>query len=78
MDSDATHPFLKKAIQGLNASKEFKAMCKANGFKTLSDLLKYPLHELPFLKLSGYRMLKEFLDIMEENNLSDQIDSLKE
>ncbi len=44
-------------------------MAKANGFKTLQDILDMPLHELPYKQMSGYRMLKEFLDMMEEHSL---------
>lgn len=45
-------------------------MAKANGFKTLRDILDSPLHELPFKPQSGYRMLKELLDILEASSLS--------
>ncbi len=74
MTLDIAHPILQKAIQGLNVSKEFKAMAKANGYKTLQNILDHPLHELPFKKLSGYRMLKEFIDLIEENGLANLID----
>lgn len=73
MTQDIAHPILQKAIQGLNVSKEFKAMAKANGYKTLQNLLDHPLHELPFKKLSGYRMLKEFLDLLDENGIGDLV-----
>lgn len=76
MTQDIVHPILQKAIQGLNVSKEFKAMAKANGYKTLQNILDHPLHELPFKLLSGYRILKELLDILEQNNLSELIDDL--
>lgn len=71
MTLDIAHPILQKAIQGLNVSKEFKAMAKANGYKTLQHILDHPLHELPFKAKSGYRMLKEMLDILDENGLQD-------
>ncbi|PZR10351.1 MAG: hypothetical protein DI539_21235 [Flavobacterium psychrophilum] len=76
MTQDIAHPILQKAIQGLNVSKEFKAMAKANGYKTLQNILDHPLHELPFKKLSGYRMLKELLDIFNENELEHLLDGL--
>jgi hypothetical protein len=69
MTQEITHPILQKAIKNLDVSKEFKAMAKANGFKTLQDILDMPLHELPYKPQSGYRMLKEFLDMMEEHSL---------
>lgn len=78
MTQDIAHPILQKAIQGLNVSKEFKAMAKANGYKTLQNILDHPLHELPFKKLSGYRMLKEFLDILDEQGLNEKIEELSE
>ena len=70
MTQEITHPILHKAIKNLDVSKEFKAMAKTNGFKTLQDILETPLHELPHRPQSGYRMLKEFLDIIEAYSLS--------
>ena len=69
MTRELVHPILRKPIQTLEVSGEFKAMAKANGFRTLEDILEGPLNDLPFRKLSGYRMLKEFLDILEQNGL---------
>jgi DNA-directed RNA polymerase alpha subunit len=69
MTQESSHPILQKAIKNLDVSKEFKTMAKANGFKTLQDILDMPLHELPYKQMSGYRMLKEFLDMMEEHSL---------
>jgi hypothetical protein len=70
MTQEITHPILQKAIKNLDVSKEFKVMAKANGFKILQNILDMPLHELPYKPQSGYRMLKEFLDILETNSLS--------
>ncbi len=58
----------------MNLSKEFKAMAKANEFNTLEEILKESLHELPFKKLSGYRMLKEMMDVLEQNGLAELIE----
>jgi hypothetical protein len=69
MTQEILHPILQKAIKNLDVSKEFKAMAKANGFKTLQSILETPLHELPFRPQSGYRVLKELLDILEDNSL---------
>ena len=74
MTQEITHPILHKAIKNLDVSKEFKAMAKANGYKTLHDILDMPLHELPYKAQSGYRMLREFLDILNANNLSEIVD----
>jgi hypothetical protein len=53
MTQEITHPILQKAIKNLDVSKEFKAMAKANGFKTLQNILDMPLHELPYKPQSG-------------------------
>jgi len=63
------HPVLHKAIGSLNVSAEFKLMAKANQFNTLEDVLKEPLDGLPFKKLSGYRMLRELLTVLEQHGL---------
>jgi len=70
MAHEPTHPILKKAIQSMNVSKEFKVMARANGYKTLQDILDFSPHQLPFKQQSGYRMLKEFLEILDENGLA--------
>lgn len=74
MTQEITHSILQKAIKNLDVSKEFKAMAKANGFKTLQDILDMPLHELPYKPQSGYRMLKELLDLLEAHSLSSTIE----
>lgn len=74
MTLDIAHPILQKAIQGLNVSKEFKAMAKANGYKTLQNILDHPLHELPFKTHSGYRILKELLDILDDHGVNSHLD----
>lgn len=74
MTQEITHPILQKAIKNLDVSKEFKVMAKANGYKTLQAILDMPLHELPYKQQSGYRMLKEFLDIAEMNGFNLLID----
>lgn len=69
-----SHSILQKPIQSLDVSAEFKAMANANEFNTLEEILKEPLHELPFKKQSGYRMLKELLTMLEENGLPELIE----
>lgn len=78
MGAETLHPILKNGIQGIDVSREFKAMAKRNGYKTLQDILNCPLGELPFKPLSGYRMLKELLDILEENGLADYVEDKME
>jgi len=74
MTQEIIHPILQKAIKNLDVSKEFKAMAKANGFKTLQNILDMPLHEIPYKPESGYRMLKEFLDLLHEQGLGELTD----
>lgn len=70
MSKGLTHPILTKPIHSMDVSKEFKAMAEANEFKTLEEMLKESLHDLPNKKLSGYRILKEMLDILEQHGLT--------
>lgn len=74
MTEEITHRILQKTIKNLDVSKEFKAMAKANGYKILQDILDMPLHELPYKPQSGYRMLKELLDLLEAHSLSSTIE----
>jgi hypothetical protein len=78
MTQEITHPILNKAIKNLDVSKEFKTMAKANGYKTLQDILDMPLHELPYKTQSGYRMLREFLYIMDQHHLNEITDNISE
>lgn len=74
MIKEQTHPILKQPIYSMDVSNEFKAMAKENEFSTLEEILRESLHELPFKKLSGYRILKEMLDILEEHGLDEWIE----
>jgi len=69
MAQETNHPILAKPIQGMDVSKEFKAMARANDYRTLQDVIETSLGDLPFKPRSGYRMLKELLDILDENGL---------
>jgi|GEM_PF-2538177 hypothetical protein len=69
MGETTNHPILRKAIQGLNVSKEFKAMARANRYRTLADILKDPVQNVPSRSHSGYRMLRELLEILREAGL---------
>lgn len=69
MKKEPVNPVLRKPIQGMNVSIEFKAMAKANGYRTLRDVLRCSVHDLPKKRESGYRMLRELLDILQENEL---------
>lgn len=74
MSKDSANPLFHLPIDSLLISLEFKKMSQANGFATLQDLLKEPLHELPLKPKSGYRILRELLDILQENGLEDFAD----
>ena len=74
MTKDLIHPILHKPIMTLNVSDEFLAMAEANGYKSLDEILNEPLHKIPFKPLSGYRVLKELVDILEENGLDELMD----
>lgn len=65
---------LYKPIGSLNVNDEFLTMAEANGYNTLDQMLKEPLHEIPFKLLSGYRILKELLGILEEHGLENLIE----
>lgn len=61
-------------IESLSVSYEFKRMARANGFATLQDILDVSLDNLHELSYSGYRMLKELSDVLEQNGLKELLD----
>lgn len=69
MTKEVDHPILQVPIFTLEVSKEFMSMAKANKYNTIEDIIKYPLSDLPTKNQSGYRMLRELLDILEANGL---------
>lgn len=69
MEEKPTSHLLKKPISTLELSPALRAMCTANGFVTLADVLQEPLYKIPFLNHSGYRVLNEVLAILENNDL---------
>lgn len=74
MTKDLAHPLLQQPIDSLSVSPEFKVMSKTNGFSTLQEIINEPLHELPLKAQSGYRMLKELLEVLQANGLEDLIE----
>jgi DNA-directed RNA polymerase alpha subunit len=62
---------LKEPIQTMSVSPEFKRMAGANGFVTLQDILDTSLNDFHKLPQSGYRMLKELANILEQNGLDE-------
>lgn len=74
MTKEFIPPVLHKPIGTLNVSDEFLTMAEANSYNTLDQILKEPLHEIPFKLLSGYRILKELLGILEEHGLENLIE----
>lgn len=61
--------FLTQPIIELNVSEEFLIMAEANDFHTLQDILEKPLHKFHVLPRSGYRMLREFLNLLDAHGL---------
>ncbi len=69
MTRESIDPILRKPIQNLQVSPEFRAMARANGYRTLYDILQWPVYMIPGKKRSGYRIVRELLDILEEHDL---------
>jgi DNA-directed RNA polymerase alpha subunit len=63
------YAILEAAIDSLDVSVEFKAMAKENGFFTLGAMLSVPAQTLVRLPKSGYRLLAEFLQLLEQHDL---------
>jgi len=53
----------------LPLSPAFHDLMDFNQLRNLSSLLKIPFAEIPFLPRSNYRIVREVLDILEENKL---------
>jgi hypothetical protein len=60
---------LKQPITELNVSPEFLRMAQANSFETLQDILDRPLYRFHALPESGYRMLREFMNLLDNYGL---------
>lgn len=69
MKREPIDPLLCKPITSLPVTREFKAMARANGYKTLREVLQCSIYQLPHKRLSGYRMLRELLDVLQEHEL---------
>jgi len=65
---------LQHPIDPADVSPEFLAMLQANGYITFEDILKEPLHELPFKIKSNFRMLRELVQLLESHGLSQHLD----
>ena len=60
---------LNQQLNQLGFSEEFLLMADANSFRTLRDILSKPLDELHTWPQSGYRMLREFIHVLDSNGL---------
>lgn len=60
---------LNTPIYRLPVSEDFIIMAKANGFTTLQEILNKPLHEFHTWPQSGYRMLREFMNLLDTYGL---------
>lgn len=68
---DQSAPYiLNSRIESLNLSPEFKLMAEVNRLVTLTDLLKTPMHKFPDLPQSGYRLLRELVNFLDEHGLT--------
>ena len=65
---------MKETIESHYVSQEFKRMARANGFTTPQNILHTSLDKLHELPYSGYRILKELLDVLEQNGLKHLFD----
>jgi len=64
---------LEQQIEHLHVSDEFWVMCTQNKFKTISDIVKYPVSKL--LDKPGFtmRMLMELIRLLKEKKLEDYL-----
>lgn len=60
---------LQRPIGEFEALEEFKKMCIQNNFKTLADIVKYPVTELMKKPGFGMRVFRELLRILIENKI---------
>lgn len=69
----ATLTILEKPIAELPTSDEFLDMANRNKFQNLTQLLRYPVHELLKLESFNYHILDELIMILKANNLLDKL-----
>jgi DNA-directed RNA polymerase alpha subunit len=64
---------LEQQIEQLQVSDEFWVMCTQNKFKTIADIVKYPVSKL--LDKPGFtmRMLMELIGLLKEKKLEDYL-----
>ena len=60
---------LDKVIKELDFSPEFLIMAEVNDFQTLSDIASRPLYAFHRLPYSGYRMLRELVNLLDAHGL---------
>jgi hypothetical protein len=65
----AISPILLRPVEQFETIEEFKEMCVLNNFKTLSDIVKYPVSQLLKKPGFGMRVLKDLIRILMENKL---------
>ena len=68
------NPILKKDIELLATSDEFRLMAKRNDFRNLRDIADHPVSELMKKPGMNYRMLAELGEILKSYDLMDIID----
>lgn len=60
---------LNQSLARHNISKEFLLMAEQNNFHTLSHVLNTPLYKFHSLPGSGYRMLRELVNLLDRHGL---------
>jgi hypothetical protein len=64
---------LNEPISAIDSSIAFKAMCEINGFGSLSDMVKIPVHLLEKKPGMTRHLIMEFWEIMKRNGLERMI-----
>jgi hypothetical protein len=70
---ELNHPVLEKMITSLEASIEFKEMCRINGFTTLSDIVELPVYMLEKKPGMNNHLLMELMDILKTHHIENMI-----
>ncbi|HEY4787275.1 MAG TPA: hypothetical protein VIH57_14550 [Bacteroidales bacterium] len=70
---ELNYPVLEKTITSLEASIEFKEMCRINGFMTLSDIVELPVYMLEKKPGMNNHLLIEFFQITKKYGLEGMV-----
>jgi hypothetical protein len=70
---EAKNNVLHKPIKTFNPSPEFLEMCNKNEFKTLNEIIYFPVNELLSKPQFNHRILKELYSILKKNKLENTL-----